>query len=475
MKRVDELTWKLLDDTIDDDEIDELAELTQGSEGRQSLLQMMELESHLHASGHASIADRVVGRVLSERRQRVEEGVMRAVRESRTSVWKPAEAAGNNSSSQLALVVTLIAALAACLSLVIFAIDPSEHERRAIAQVVSHGSEVRILDADDEVLSVVSLKEPVAVRSSETIETRQAFDIAEIVYADGTKLELVGATKIRLSARPDGSKQITILSGLVQADVAPQPEGKPLQIVTQAATLEVLGTTLGVEVRPASTQLGVATGRVAMTRKADGQRVEVAAGRFATATESTHEPLRSHPFPKLSQGWREDFENGLPAGWQTGKLVAFENATAVQAIRSKRSDGERFVITSHNAWQEGEHALCKIDRNSVLHLRIQQRAFARITIMIGARSYPPARGRVGGNLFYTKQAWNKDLPPGTWKTIAIPLKEVAWQMKQAKRVVGSSDLAGIAAYLIHISTEQQDAGLTIERMWITNEVKASQL
>ncbi len=473
MKRLDELTLKLLDDTIKEDEVGELAELTQESEGQQSLLQLMELESQLQACGRSSIADRVLEQIRQERCERVEEGVMRVVSESQTPVRELTDAAGNK-SLQFTLVVASIAALAACLLFVIFAIDQNEHEHRAIAQLIPHGSNVRILDADEKVRSVVTADDSVAVRSNETIETSQAFDIAEIVYADGTKLELLGETKVRLTARPDGSKQITMLSGLVQADVAPQPEGRPLQIVTQAATLEVLGTTLGVEVREASTQLGVATGRVAMTRKADGQRVEVAAGRFATATESTVEPLQSHPFPDLPREWREDFEDGLPAGWRTGELIELENATTVQAIRPRRSNSERFVITSHNAWQEGEHALCKIDRDSVLHLRIRQRAFARITIMIGTRSYPPARGRVGGNLFYTKKAWNEDLPPDTWKTVSIPLKDVAWQMKQGKRVNGPSELAGIAAYLIHISTENEDAGLTIDRMWITNEAEANQ-
>lgn len=468
MKRLDELTLKLLDETIREDELGELVGLTKEPEGRASLLQLIELESHLQASSRSSIADRVVDQIQQERCDRVEEGVMRAVAECETPVRTHTDAAGKPSYLKLAFIVGM-AAIAAGLLFVVFPVGSNDDSKYTIAQLDPHGSIVRILDIDGKPRLVQAMDHPLNLRTNETIETSQAIDTAQIVYADGTKLELLGETRIRLSQTRDGSKQIAILSGLVQADVATQPDGRPLRIITQAATLEVLGTTLGVEVRDASTQLGVATGIVAMTRKSDGQRVEVEAGRFATATESTNEPFQSHPFPELPGAWSEDFERGLPAGWRTGELVELQGATALRATRSPMSNDGRFVITSHNPWQEGDHGLCRIHKNSVLHMRIRQSAFARITIMIATRSYPPATGRIGGNLFYTKKAWNELLPANTWKTISVPLRDVAWQMKQGKKVSTPSDLEGLAAYLIHVSTMEQDVGLTIDRMWITDE------
>ena len=468
MKRLDELTLKLLDETICEDELGELVGLAKASEGRESLLQLIELESHLQASSRSSIADQVVGQIQQERCDRVEEGVMRAVSECATSARTQADDAGKPSYLRLAFIMGM-AAMAACLLFVVFAVDDNDDSENTIAQLDPHGSIVRILDIDGKPRLVQAMDHPLDLRTNETIEMSRAIDTAEIVYADGTKLELLGETRIRLSQTRGGSKQIAILAGLVQADVTPQPDGRPLRVVTQAATLEVLGTTLGVEVRDASTQLGVATGVVAMTRKADGQRVEVEAGRFATATESAIEPLRSHPFPELPRKWAEDFESGLPAGWRTGELVELQDATDLRATRSQMSNDGRFVITSHNPWQEGDHGLCRIGRNSVLHMRIRQSAFARITIMIATRSYPPATGRIGGNLFYTKKAWNEQLPADTWRTISVPLRDVAWQMKQGKKASAPSDLEGLAAYLIHVSTMEQDVGLTIDRMWITGE------
>ena len=475
MKRLDELTMKLLDKSIEEPEVRELTELTETSDGREEVQKLFELESHLQALSRLSVADRVLTQIDEERRDRIEDGVMSALRELPESPSPHTSAVAGGNTFRLPVVVIGLASLAACLLIFLLQVDKSEDRHGAIVQLNPHGSGIRIVDADGTALPVSQAGEPIDLRQNETIETSQATDFAEIVYADGTRVELLGETTVRLAETSDGAKQLSVLSGVIHADVSPQPEGRPLRIITRAATLEVLGTTLGVEVREASTQLGVATGRVAMTRKVDGRRVEVEAGRYATATESANEPFQTHPFPDLPTLWSEDFENGLPVGWRTGELVDTQGAAAVQAVRSWRSDDGHFVVTSQNEWQEGRHGLCSIGETSVLHLRIRQSDFARITIMVGTRSYPPATGRIGGNLFYTKKAWNEDLPADTWKTVSVPLKEVAWHVKQGIKNSGAPDMDGLAAYLIHVTTMNQDAGLIIDRMWITNEAEDRQL
>lgn len=471
MKRLDELSLKLLDENIDEDELQELMELTQSPDGREVLLRLCELESHLASHGRSSITDNVMAQIQEERCDRVTEGVMQVVRElpepTRSSL------AGRSKFRIPALVIG-IAAMAACLVLVVLQNQKSEETNEVIATLNPRGSLVKMFDADGRALPLPQAEQPFLLRQNQTIETSQAIDSAEIVYADGTTIELLGETKAILSETSNGSKQLEILTGLIHADVSPQPRGRPLQIITRTATLEVLGTTLGVEVRAASTQLGVATGLVAMTRKVDGQRVEVEGGRYATATKSASEPFQTHPFPELPTEWSEDFEDGLPSGWRTGEFVDGQDTKAVRAVKSWRSDDGRFVVTSQNEWQEGKHGFCSIDETSVLHMRIRQSKFARITIMVGTRSYPPATGRVGRNLFYTKKAWNEDLLPETWKTISVPLRDVAWYMKQGTKESGAPELEGLAAYLIHVTTMEHDAELLVDRIWITSQSEGSQ-
>ena len=87
--------------------------------------------------------------------------------------------------------------------------------------------------------------------------------------------------------------------------------------------------------------------------------------------------------------------------------------------------------------------------------------------MIGSRAYPPGPNRFGGNLFYTKKAWNEDLEPVTWRTVSIPLSDVGWHVKRRKKRGGAPDLDGLAAYLIQFTTMDRDVGLTIDRIWVT--------
>lgn len=462
MNRVDELTLKLLDETISDEEVIELTSLIQSTENRAASQLLVELEAQLHAGCHITVENQVLNRIESERRTRVENGVMQAVHAPMTTGLKPTNQLTRPAASRVASMV--VVAIATCVLLVLLASRHSSSDQHEIARLHPGNSTVIVLDSDGNPRTVRQGANWLPLQLNDTIEMVDATNTVQVVYGDGTTLSLLGETRLKFPELPNGSKQVTVRSGLIQADVEPQPVGRPLQIVTDTATLEVLGTTLGVEVLDSSTQLGVVTGRVAMIRRADGQRVEVSAGRFATATVSTDRPLQAFPFPNLAEAWSEEFESGLPIGWRTGQLVEVDHEMAVRTAMNRG----RFNITSHNAWQEGQHAHCRIDSDSVLYLRIRQSRFARITIMLGTRAYPPKTGRIGGNLFYTRKAWNEGLPADTWKTISVPLKDVSWQMRQGKKVSGSPVLDELAVYLIHVSTMQEDAGLIVDRMWITN-------
>ena len=483
MNRLEELTLKLLDQTISEDEVEELIALAATEERRECAVKLMLLESELLCSGRNSIADPVIDQIEHERRDRVEARVMRAVTGTNPSAQRPSVATARRTYSRFAVACAGIAAVAACIAFAIIPLGRLSDVEEVVATVSARGVSMTILDGDGKERAWEAGGELHQLRLNETIVTSSAVDSVEILYADGTELELLGETRVRFTRTVAGAKELDIQSGLVKANVALQPTGRPLRIVTQAATLEVLGTTLGVEVKHASTQLGVATGRVVMTRKSDGKRVEVEAGRFATATESTNEPLKAHPFPDLPYEWTEDFGDGLPDGWRSGELVLQDESTkpvghpleqSIHAVRAIRREGGSFVVTSHNAWQEGIHGLCMLDDNSELHLRFRQSLATRITIMIGTRAYPPEKGQVGGNLFYTKKAWNEDLPAGSWRTITIPLQDVSWHVKRGERMKGPADLEGLAAYLIHVNTMQKDAGLVIDRMWITRGAEEEQ-
>ena len=472
MNRCDELTLKLIDQTATAEELAELVGLTESTADRNAMFRLIDLEALLQVSEKSSIVEPVIRRLQKDRSHRIEEAVMKTIAQPTLAVvdeaTSPIDLGQQQPQDSWHLRIRLALALSALAVSLLFvaSLFPTSVSTSAIARLETLGSSVRVLDLNGEPRSLTD-GGSIKIYRDDTVEVSQAFESSEIVYSDGTRIEILGDTRVRLSLTTGGAKQLTVLTGIVRADVAPQPANLPLRIVTRSATLEVLGTTLGVEVRDAMTQLEVASGRVAMTREVDGERVEVEAGRYAKASESANEPLQSLPMPELPKSWSEDFESTLPNGWISGEYFDGDSVQGVRAIPT-RSKERRFVVTTHNAWTEGQHALCAIDQDSVLHLRFRQSKAARITVMVAARCYPPTEAGKGANLFYTLRAWNADLPADTWRTISIPLKDAGWHLIQGIKKGGAPDLDGLAAYLIHVTTMEQDIGLAIDRMWITN-------
>lgn len=359
------------------------------------------------------------------------------------------------------------AALAASLALGILLWPRPHAEQGSAARLLVHGPGVQLFGVNEVLLSSPSEGHAVDLMMGETIQTPRTIDSAEIVYADGTKVELSGDTTVTLGRTKKGAKEIYVAAGLIQADVSPQPRNLPFLIGTSTAMLEVLGTSLGVEVDDASTQLEVASGRVAMTRRSDGERIEVAAGQLATATDASGIPFDPKAFPSLPDKWLVDFEDGLPAGWWAGRRMSTESGWAVLAAGDGHGKENNIAVTTQNAWREGQHGLFNLSEDSVLHIRFRQQRPAPLRLMIVTRAYPPGNGQRGVNLYYEDPAWNADLPADQWSTISVPLAEVSYFGKRDSFKTGKRELEGLAAFTVQFTSMNQDIGLTVDQIWVT--------
>ncbi|HYF01714.1 MAG TPA: FecR domain-containing protein, partial [Planctomycetota bacterium] len=126
------------------------------------------------------------------------------------------------------------------------------------------------------------------------VETTGPGSLAVVRFSDGTHVELWGDTRVaEISETAAGrGKRIRLAKGVVFADVARQPEGRPASFVTPTGEARVLGTRLKLGADATRTVLEVVEGKVRLSRLQDGQAVEVAAGRYATTTD-----LHSRPRP----------------------------------------------------------------------------------------------------------------------------------------------------------------------------------
>jgi ferric-dicitrate binding protein FerR (iron transport regulator) len=124
---------------------------------------------------------------------------------------------------------------------------------------------------------------------------------AKLTYLDGTRMELDGA----VSELQEAPKILRLSRGTLTADVVRQAQ--PMLIRTPHAEARVLGTSFKLTVEADATRLEVTTGKVRLTRLADGKFVDVPGGRSARSSE-----IAVKPRPTLLS---ETFEAGVETRW----------------------------------------------------------------------------------------------------------------------------------------------------------------
>ena len=137
-----------------------------------------------------------------------------------------------------------------------------------------------------------------------TLEPLSADSWAELTFRDGSTVTVSGQSVLTISEYRQ--KELHLRAGNLSASVMPQPDGQPMLIHTPTARLEVLGTQLNVEAELSSTMLSVNTGRVRVTRLADGSVAEVPAEHQVVASVDRHTELKVIRRPRPVDAWQSD-------------------------------------------------------------------------------------------------------------------------------------------------------------------------
>jgi ferric-dicitrate binding protein FerR (iron transport regulator) len=144
----------------------------------------------------------------------------------------------------------------------------------------------------------VEAKPGQALLSDLDLETGPSLSWATVTFEDGTRLELAAGTKVKLTAGADG-KLVAVTQGLVGADVAKQPPGKPMIFASAHGEAKVLGTTLRIVVDPDATKgsirVDVEEGKVQVKRLLDGKTVDVQSGHYAVAAPGAELKILTTP------------------------------------------------------------------------------------------------------------------------------------------------------------------------------------
>ena len=109
------------------------------------------------------------------------------------------------------------------------------------------------------------------IAGGQTIHTGEEDSSVVLAFTDGTTLQMNSNSVARIDPPDSGRKRVFLSSGVIVADVAPQPKELPLVITTPHASMRVLGTRFISTASATETRLELEEGEVAFTRKADGR------------------------------------------------------------------------------------------------------------------------------------------------------------------------------------------------------------
>lgn len=146
-----------------------------------------------------------------------------------------------------------------------------------------------------------------------TLEVSSLDSWVELVFDDGSEVWVSGPAVVTISDGEAG-KLIRLREGDLSLDVRPQPEGRPMRVITPSAEAVVLGTQFNVSANSTSTSLIVNEGKVQVTRLADGSVEEVSADHRVVAALEHGSRFEASPRGEYVQVWKSEFPRDVRKG-----------------------------------------------------------------------------------------------------------------------------------------------------------------
>ena len=130
------------------------------------------------------------------------------------------------------------------------------------------------------------------LRAGDRVSTAADGSVRLWLAGEPTRVDLGGDTALRLLPDAPG-RRLRLDFGSLDAEVAPQPPGRPMTIATPHAVATILGTRLALRSEYEQTRLAVESGRVRLERTTDGSSVVVEPGRTTTARREPAGPMEA--------------------------------------------------------------------------------------------------------------------------------------------------------------------------------------
>jgi WD40 repeat protein len=203
---------------------------------------------------------------------------------------------------QTALWVALPAAVVVLVASALFLKRGSEENSPDIlAHLEEFQGDVNVITSSGSILAAKTGQELFA---GQGVRTEGEGSFAVVKYADKTRLELSTDTLVDLlsdrgtgsKGKQIGAKKVFLREGVLRADVADQPEDKPLVLLTPHAEAKLRKTSFSSASGQGATRIELDEGSAQFIRKSDGKVIEVPTGWYAVASLPA-EPFAARPLP----------------------------------------------------------------------------------------------------------------------------------------------------------------------------------
>lgn len=155
-----------------------------------------------------------------------------------------------------------------------------------------------------------------------------------LAWADGTRLALDDGAEIALVDNGAGSKEVRLARGVLSAEIAPQPAGRPLRLATPHTAITVRGTAFTVEADDGASRIAVSHGAIELAPLAGGPPTAVAAGEVAVAAARGATTARPQAaLPVRNPGFEQPLVDDAYHGWFMDVRNNDSTARLVQDVR----------------------------------------------------------------------------------------------------------------------------------------------
>ncbi len=288
--------------------------------------------------------------------------------------------------------------------------------------------------------------------------------LAVVAYDDGPQFTLAGGSIVAFTNR-NHREHVSVEQGTVAASIERRQPRQSLVVETPLVLIEeeVSGTEFSLSATRQRTDVKVSEGKVKVTRSSDGESIVVPRGkRVATDSSSALVYTDIGPPPDT---WSEDFEIGLPSGWQQGEFVGDDlpsgSGGAVATAFVSGSQPPIYAITSQHVWMDG---LFVIHPDSHLNMTLKMERARWINIFFITRTDDPKNPTTFLHNFASIPLARVE--PGVWQTVRIPLSKFRRRPVPAEGFTDTPKL-GELVFGMSFSAPEPDRKVVIDRVWVS--------